>query len=78
MRMTGETVMFQVQLGQAPSYFWFCLAAALLILVAALAASRVLRALATFIDARGRVKVALAYLQANTEKSTPSKRTASK
>jgi hypothetical protein len=70
--------MMQVQLGQAPPYFWWCLAAAVLIFVAAVGASWVLRALAGLIDARGRVNVALAALQARTEKSTPSKRTASK
>ena len=67
-----------VSLGDAPQFVWWFVAAAILILSAALAASRFVRALAVLELARGRIRVALAALQLKTEKSTPSKRTASK
>jgi len=70
--------MMHIELGQAPSYFWGILAVGCLILFAAVGASRLIRAVAALIEARGRVKAALAALQANVAKSTPSKRTALK
>jgi hypothetical protein len=68
----------QIFLGQAPPFVWWFVAISLSILFVELGASRLVRSFAVLIEARGRVKVALAALQANTEKSTPSKRTASK
>ena len=64
----------EISLGQAPPVVW----AGVLILLLALAVSIVIRAYAKLIETRGHKEIALAALQANTEKSTPSKRTASK
>jgi hypothetical protein len=64
----------QIFLGQAPPIVWW----GVLILLLAVAASIVVRSYARLTAVRGHIKVALAALQANTEKSTPSKRTPSK
>lgn len=66
--------MMQIPLDQAPPYFW----SGLMILVLAVAYSIAQRAYTKHIATRNSKEVALAALQANTEKSTPSKRTASK
>jgi hypothetical protein len=71
MRTTGETVIMQIQLGQAPPYFW----TGLLILLLAVAASILIRSYATLTAVRGYIKVALAALQTKADRSIPSSRT---
>lgn len=68
----GEAM--QVFLGQAPSFVWW----GILIFLLPLAASIVLRAYAILVEKRGNRDIGLAALQGSTEKSVPSKRTASK
>lgn len=64
----------QIFLGQAPSIVWWGISIFLL----ALAVSIVVRAYAHLVEKRGNRDIGLAAVQASTEKSTPSKRTASK
>lgn len=64
----------QIFLGQAPPIVWFGVS----ILLLALAVSIVLRSYAKLAAVRGYIKVALAALQASTEKSRSSKPTVSK
>lgn len=66
--------MMQIDFGQTPPFFWWFVAAGILILFVALGAAPVIRAIAVLVDARGRVRVRLAALQAhnNSEDATDS------